>query len=351
MKRSTEPPPQQTRHEPTRRTWWPALLVALVCIVGVSALAWRIHDARETTRLESDTRIVVRIPETIIDQLTADEIHEEFPIEESTGELEVTGTARAVGRVTIRISRHAEQDRPDDAMVHVRVVGHTDNHLVGHHASAVIIGEGRGEFEAHKQVHFDGFRFTTVEQASVEATHETEIVDVAPTTTSAIQGAVRLLASRRARSSLPELNQLASSRIEQTVQERVDTLVEEAVEKLNRLNKLEETVARLHPDSESWRIDVDSRDGFVQAALVPDGARAPELSAERPTTLEVWMRLTRTQRTGLNLAGRWRESHDLFRRFVPDEVAHQIPQDVRIANVGGWTRLRLGPQAETPDQT
>ena len=45
----------------------------------------------------------------------------------------------------------------------------------------------------------------------------------------------------------------------------VDELVEEAVTELNRLNKLDETVARLHPDSEHWHIDVDSRDGFVQA--------------------------------------------------------------------------------------
>jgi hypothetical protein len=344
MNRSThESPPR-----PSRRMWWLSGILALIGITVVSGLAWRRQDAQESTRLARDTRIVVRVPETVIDRLTADEVREEFPIEESTDELKVTGTARAAGHVTIRIERHQEHDRHDDAMVNVKVVGHTDNHLVGHHTSAVIIGAGRGEFEAHKQVHFDGLEFTTTKPTTVEATHETEIVDVAPTTTSAIQGAVRLLASRRARSALPELNQLAAARIEETVQRRVDELVDEAVRELNRLNKLEETVARLHPDSEHWHIDVDSRDGFVQAALVPEGGTAPRLPAERPTAFEVWIRLTRTQRTGVNLVSQWNESHRLFRRYVPDEVAHQMPEDVRVASIEGWTRLQIGPQTGSP---
>jgi hypothetical protein len=341
-------PTHHSSPEPTRRKWWLAGFVALVCIVGVSLLIWRRHDAQESTRLARDTRVVVRVPETVIDRLTADEIREEFPIEESTDELEVTGTARAAGQVTIRIERHEEHDRHDDAQVNIRVVGHTDNHLVGRHTAAVIIGAGRGEFEAHKQVHFDGLHFTADEPTIVEATHETEIVDVAPSTTSAIQGAVRLLASRRARAALPELNTLAAARIEETVQRRVDELVEEAVTELNRLNRLEETVARLHPDSERWHIDVDSRDGFVQAALVPEGGTAPRLPAEQPTALEVWIRLTQTQRTGLGVLAQWRESHRLFRRFVPEEVAGRMPQDVRMANIEGWTRLQIGPQEQRP---
>lgn len=351
MKSLADQSPSRTPLKPARRRWWLPMVLAFVAIVGMSLVAWRIHDARESTTLARDTRIVVRVPDTVIDRLTDDEIREEFPIQESTGELEVTGTANAVGRVTIRIRRHAEPDRPDDAMVHVKVVGHTENHLVGHHAAAVIVGKGRGEFEARKQVHFDGFEFTTDEPATVEATHETEIVDIAPHTSSAMQGVVRLLASRRARSALPDLNRLASARIEETVQQRVDTLVEETVLELNRLNKFDETVAQLHPESERWRIDVDSRDGFVQAALVPEGGRAPELPERQPTALEVWMRLTRTQRTGLNLLSRWRESHDLFRRFVPEEVARQMPPDVRIANIEEWTRLQVGPSPQSQDRS
>lgn len=343
--------PRQFEQQTRPRAWWLLGLLAGVCVVGVTGLAWWFVDAREATNLARDTRLVVRFPESVIDQLTSDEIREEFEIRESAADLQVTGTAQATGRVTIRIRQHAEQNRRDDAMVHVRVRGEADNELIGHHPAAKIVGEGRGTFDATQRVHFDGLRFATDGPASVTATHETEIIDITPVTSSPLQGAVRLLASRRARSALPELNQLAAARIEELVGARVDALVGEAVAELNRLNMFDETVARLHPDSDDWRIDVASRDGFVQAALVPEGAGAPELPAGKPSALEFWMRLTRTQRAGVNLLSRWRRSHDLFRQFVPDDVAQQMPEEIRIAQVEGWTRVRLGPTAPDPDQT
>jgi hypothetical protein len=311
-------------------------------------VAWFVYDRAETNRLARDTRVVVRVPASVVDRLTADEIVEQFPIDETAGELQVTGTANAVGRVSIEIRPREEPDRPDEATILVRVEGETDNDLIGLKSSVKIIGDGQGTFEAGKRVHFDGRLFTAERETTVAATHEMEIVEIEPAAGTPLRGAVRLLASRNARAALPDLNALAAGRIEELVRKRVDELIAETTEKLNRLNRFDETVARLHPDSERWRIAVGARDGFVQAALVPEGGRAPALPISEPTTLEVWMRLTGTQRRGLNLANQWRQSHRLFGGFVAEEQSRRLADELVIVNRDDWTCLLIGARGLDP---
>lgn len=333
------------KRTPADKRRWLRTSVAVICVLVVAAVGWFVYDRAERSRLARDTRVVVLIPESVVDRLTADEIEEQFPIDETAGELEVTGTANAVGRVSIEIHPHAEPDRPDDAMIRVRVEGESDNELIGVKSPVKIIGDGQGTFEADKHIHFDGRLFTAEGETRVEATHETDIVEVEPLPGTPFRGAVRLLASRNARAALPELNALAARRIEELVRKRVDELIAETIEELNRLNRFDETVARLHPDSERWDIAVAARDGFVQAALVPEGGRSPTLPISEPTTLEVWLRLSRTQRRGLNLISQWRQSHRLFRTFVPEEQSRRLADEMIIVNRDGWTCLRIGARA------
>ncbi|QDU37681.1 hypothetical protein Mal4_19970 [Maioricimonas rarisocia] len=318
---------------------WAALGIA---VLGLGALSWMIVDTRETNRLGRDTRVVVRFPETVIDQLTADEIHETFPIDEETETFHVTGTANAVGKVSIRIEPHAEPDSHDDALILIEVNGTTDNDLVSVQSPVRVLGDGTGTFRARTRVHFDGFKFVPEEAIEVEATHETEIADVEPLPGTPLGGAVRLIASRKARTALPEFNKIAAGKIEDKVRLRVRELVGEATSELNRLNRLDETFARLHPDSDRWQIAVTTRDGYVQAALVPHGGRSPDLPGGTPSSLEVWMRLTRSQGTLATLMSRWKQSHKLFRQFVPDEHARRLAEDAQIARIEGWTLLRIG---------
>ncbi|MFG0335998.1 MAG: hypothetical protein ACF8TS_21780 [Maioricimonas sp. JB049] len=331
----------ERRRGPRRRAAlrWAAVGVA---VAGLGALGLMIADTHETSRLGRDTRVVVRFPETVIDQLTADEIHETFPIDEETETFHVTGTANAVGKVKIRIEPHAEPDRHDDALIRIEVTGTTDNDLVSVQSPVRVFGDGSGTFCARTRVHFDGFRFVPEDVIEVEATHETEIADVEPLPGTPLQGAVRLIASRKVRAALPEFNAIAAGKIEDKVRLRVRELVGEAASELNRLNRLDETFARLHPDSDRWNIAVAARDGYVQAALVPQGGRSPELPGGSPSTLEVWMRLTRSQGTMARLLNRWKQSHTLFRQFVSDEQARRLAEDAQIARIEGWTLLRIG---------
>lgn len=330
---------------PAKRRRWPWIWITAACVLGACGVVWFVYDRAETTRLARDTRVVVRFPESVIDRLTADEIEEQFPIDETAGELEVTGTAHAVGRVSIRIEPHPELQRADDAMILVRVEGETEGDLIGLKSPVKITGDGQGTFEAGKRVHFDGRLFTAEGETTVDATHETDIVEIEPLPGTPLRGAVRLLASRNARAALPELNALAVGRIEELVRKRVDELIGDTIEELNRLNRFDETVARLHPDLEQWRIAVGAGDGFVQASLVPEGGRVPALPASKPTTLEVWLRLSHTQRSGLELVAQWRQSHRLFRDFVPEQQARRVAQELAIADIEDWTCLRIGSRA------
>ncbi len=337
--------PDRKQQTPSQRTWGLPTLFIAVGLVAAGCAAWFLVDRKETNRLARDSRVVVRVPESVVDRLTPDEIREQYEIDESTGDMDVTGTADVVGRVSIEIEPHHEPEGHDDAMILVRVVGETDNDLIGVQSPIRILGDGRGEFEAVTEVHFDGRVFEASEDTQVDATHETEIVEVEPAPGTPLRGTVRLLASRKAREALPDLNALAAGRIEELVRERVDELVTGAVDELNRLNQFDETVARLHPDSDEWRIVVDSKDGYVQAALMPEGSSEPQVPTDEPKSLEVWMRLTRTQRTGLKLVSQWKQSHRLFKEFVPEEQARKIADDLTIATVGDWTRLRVGTRA------
>lgn len=323
-----------------------AIVLGLIVVVG---LAWFGFDRVETTRLARDTRIVVRCPDSFIDRLTPDEIREELPIQVTAGKLEVTGTANVVGRVSIQVLPHEDERRSDDAVIHVRVTGESTNDLAGVQSQVQLAGDGFATFEASKRVHFDGRTFTADDDTHVEAVHETEITEIQPLSATPLQGAVRLLASRNARAMLPDLNRLAESHIEDMVRDRVDSLIAETVVELNQINRFDEAIARLHPNFERWRIAVATRDGFVQAALVPEGGRMPTLPRE-PATLEVWIRLTRTQRAGVNLAAQWRGSHRLFRDFVSEEQARRLADELVIAKEDEWTCLRIGKRVAVPDR-
>jgi hypothetical protein len=325
-----------------RRRWQIGVAIALLVLL---VLGWALVDRRETRRLGENTRIVVRFPAAAIDQLAPHRIEEQIPIDEVAGKLEVTGTANAIGHVQVEIHPHAEPGQADDAMILVQVTGETDNQLIGRQSQVKIVGDGRGTFRAFKRVHFDGLSFDAGEETHVEATHETDIVEIEPEQGVPLQGAVRLMASRKARAALPQLNAIAAGRIEEIVRSRMDELVNETVQKLNQINRLDDTVARLHPKSDQWRIAVAARDGFVQAALVPAGGRTPQLPEKECPAVEVWMRLTRTQRTGINLISQWKQSHRLYRRFVSDEQADRLADEATVANVDGWTRIQIGLQS------
>jgi hypothetical protein len=320
-------------------------VAGLLAVLLIAAIVGVIVEQQERTRLARNARLVVRVPLSVVERLTDREIRQEFPFQEEHGEFTITGTAHATGHVSFQLQPHNGRSHADDVLITVRVEGTTEQELLGRGTGIQIVGDGQGTFVATKPVCFDGQQFREKSETEVVATHETEIVRLESLEGTPLEGPTKFLTSRRAREALPVLNKVAEQRIEKTLREIVERTVAEGLARLNEVQRIDETLAHLHPHAQDWRVRVSATDQFLQAALIPDGAPVPPLPAETPPTLEVWMKLTRSQRAGLKILGEWRVAHRLFRRFVPAERAARIRDDVTVANVGDWTRVRIAERA------
>jgi hypothetical protein len=320
---------------------WREQLLTLGFAIVAALAVWAMANHQDTVRLSSDTRVVVRFPKAVFAQLTQEVIREEFSIDEQTGSMVISGNAVAVGHVALEVQPDTFHDSEEHAVIAVKVTGETEKSLVGEQPSVRILGTGHGQFEAVKHIHFDGRHFSAPEATQVSATHETEIDDVE----TSIGGAVRLLASRRAREALPEVNQIAVDRIKERVGTRVDKMVKTVLAELNVLNQLDMAIARLHPSAKDWKIRVTSTEDYVQAALIPRGGTLPQLPGQDSSDVEVWVRLTPTQRLGVTLFSFTDRTYELLSRIVPKKQARELADEVELSDVGDWTRLSLQPEA------
>ena len=336
-----ELPSQVPRRKTLRRSRIVWAAASAMTLLG-GAVIWKAIERHEDRVLARNSRVVIRFPEEVIDDLTPQQVTEEFPINEEAAGMQVTGTAKAIGNVKVNIEEHVEPGGIDDALVTVKVTGTTDDDFTGENSLVTITADGQGTFEAEKTIHFNGLKFETEGDTEVSAQHEAEIVTVEPSEDTSWKGAVKLLATRRAKASLPQLNEIASERIKETVADRVDELVDETVDELNRINRFDGTVAALHPDSKNWRIGVRAGEDYLEAALVPEGARMPHISDTTPDSIELWVKLTRSQRLGLGLADRWGLSQTLLKSYLPSAQAAHIPDKLRITRVKDWTRFQVG---------
>ena len=324
-----------------RRKRW-TRLGAAAALCAVPAIAWFATYWSGTRKLSRDTRVVVRVSSDAVQYLTHDTVHEHFVINEEVEGATLTGTLEAVGDVRVLINPQA----PPGTFT-VRVEGQTTNDLIGVKHPVRFEGKGSGTFIAVQRMQFDGRRFEALD-LHVEAEQSSKIESIEPIPGTPLGSTVRLIAARSARQALPVLDEIAREQIRETVGNRVSEMVRGTVERLNRTTRFEETIALLHPDAEDWKIQVASSDHFVQAALVPRGGAAPQLpevAADNPAGIEVWLKLTRSERTAVRIAHHWDASHRLFRRYLPEDQARTLAHDLRVMRVGDWTRLHVGAEA------
>jgi hypothetical protein len=312
----------------------------LVTLLGAAAI-WTSSDSSEVARLSADTRVVVRFPKAALADLLQQGIREEFVIQEQAGEMEVTGQAIATARVALDIESDQARETEKHAVLAVHVAGETVKNLVGRQANVTVMGTGHGEFTATKRIHFDGRAFTVDERTDVTASHETQIDDVE----TSVGGPFRLLASRKVRDAIPTVNEIAVARIKERVSLRIEQIVADVLPRLNAANRLEEVIAWLHPLSEDWRLQVTSNSNVVQAVLIPAGGQVPELPATDGDSVEVWVRLTPTQRLGIDLLTFGNQTHRFFSSLVPEEQARQLAEQLNIADINDWTRMEVAAAA------
>ena len=329
------------------RSWIVLLSIFGLLLLGAYVIWHNIENSEQQT-LARESRVVMRIPEDVIDKIAPNRVEEQFEIQETAAGMEVDGTSMAVGDVSVDIIPHSHSESQDihDALITVQVSGDVKNDFVGKNKLVKIVADGNAEFEATKVIHFDGLTFDPEEETTVKATHDTEILSVEPAKDASWRGAVKILATRRAKAAIPELNEIAIDRVKEIVGDRVDTMVNETVVDLNQINRFDSTVASLHPSAERWQIGVQAQDDFLVAALVPDDAKMPQLPVSQPKAIELWLKLSRSQRASLDLADRWGMSHSLLKRQLPEEHSNLLPPEMKISTIEDWTRFQVGLKEE-----
>ena len=173
------------------RGWRMAALITAIT-VAVTAL-WAAVYRHDTRRLSENTRIVVRIPVKLFDEMTADVVDEQFSFRETANGGVFEGAGHAAG--TVRVSVNGDEWNPG-FVIHVR--GTTFGPISGMRSSVTLEGNGRGTFEARQIIRFDGRNFRAGE-LTVTSGHETTIRKVEATPGTPLAGPVRLVAMRSAR--------------------------------------------------------------------------------------------------------------------------------------------------------
>jgi len=320
-------------------------MVFIVLVGLITLLSWGSVYQHNTHRLSHDTRLVVRIPAKVLDEITEDTVDEQFPFHEEAQGGVFEGVAHATGIVRVAVDG---AQTPPGFVIHVE--GKTFGDINGIKSSIAMQGEGHGTFEASQHIKFDGRQFAEGE-LDTTAKHETTLKKVEPLPGTPIAGAVRMMAMRAARKALPDLDRIAARIIKDHVRQRVQTIVRTALAQLQQVNRVDQTLAILRPGPD-WTIQLQSTRDYLQASLVPKGSHVPDLPAptddgtvEGPSQIEVWLRLTRTERVAARIVQHWRMAHRLLRRYIPDEKATQIAQNLKLQRVGKWTRLSVGAPA------
>jgi hypothetical protein len=325
------------------RLWRIPAAGAIVC-VGLAA-AWFYVELRESSRLAADTRVVVRVSNDLIGELLRNEIREEFPIEEETEAFTVTGTADAVGDVSVSLAPALDPET-GHAVFLIRVNGTTLNDFEALRSPVQVLASGKGDFTAVKRVLFDGRRFHE-EETQITATHETTVESIEPLPGTPLGGAVRLLAVRDVRKALPELNAIAEQRIREKLSARIEELLTESLNELKKANPVEEAVAMLHPDARDWRVELALKPDYVMASLVPSGGKLPMLPVrddQLQEDFDVWVRLTGSEQMGLSLLQQW-QGRQLFKWLLPDGAVRAFGEKAQFSQVGDWTRMRFAAPA------
>jgi hypothetical protein len=312
---------------------------AAFVILGSSVVfAW---CAVELHQSSADSRLVVRISEETIQRLAPRRVHERLPIQEAVGDFIVTGVADAVGDVSITLEPTAGPQ--GEAVFVIRVAGRTLNTFEAQCSPVRILATGEGTFTVEKRLRFDGMRITG-DKAVVSAVHETKIGKIDSLPGAEAGTAMRLLAAREVRRSLPQLNARAARRIEETLRQRIDETLRQTIHDLDALHCIHRTAQALHPGKERWRICVTRGDGYVQASLVPAGGRLPRLpkcACGGCDEIDVWVRLSQPERMGLDLLSRWQDSGETLKSYLPPGAPSEIVNRAQMTHVGEWTRLRL----------
>ncbi len=131
-----------------------------------------------------------------------------------------------------------------------------------------------------------------------------------------------------------------------------DDIATELLSKLNRTTNFQKTVVKHFPEAKRWEYRLATRPNFLLTGIGPPGAAFPEfLNAENETVeamMELWLPLTPSEATLLQMANDLGVTHDLLAEFLTEKEATKIAKEVKLIRRGEWSVIQVGlPTSES----
>ena len=232
--------------------------------------------------------IVVRLSEEWFTSRIDKEIEEDSPVDQVILGTRVRGTARTLGKPTVRLDRD-----PDNASLQVVFTGTTTSRTIGRNGPAVIYSRSLTQFTATKRIAFEAGKGFYALPAEIQATTRTTTEDIRSTR----RGLVGRLVVRRAWRKVAENKPLTTEIARRSAQARIraafDRQMEAMLAQLNRAADLRETLAMLRGGSGEARYLCRSTENYVEFVSRPPNGEAcppgPPALGNFEAPIQVWV--------------------------------------------------------------
>jgi hypothetical protein len=317
------------------------LLVLIVTLLGGAAVR-----GQDPPPGPKETPAVMRIHRRLIDDVTTREIKASIPFRAVVVKADASGVIQGVGRTSVEI---LPNDRESVFVVSSRGSAQAD--VTATRGPFYARGPAFGPFTSRTVVRFVGRRFTN-EGTSTWAEVYGILEEVGTRRGGHFSRLIGRMAWPFAQALIPRAEREGVPYANHYLREFVDNLAARIIERLNRTTPLEQSVARVYPETKDWIYRLSATGEYIQGAVGPPDAVVPTLpdSPNLPKDLrvELWLRTTQKEAKFLEALGRLKLAGPLLREYLKQNLPEigRLNAELSVTAVGTWLVIGIGELKE-----
>jgi hypothetical protein len=331
-----------------------ALLVvaATACVVSHPAAASIADDnapagSQQLEQEMAELRGVVRVSWDLIDALADDSATANVPFTAEISGGVVSGQVMSKVDMTIepRQLESTLNEGSHRSVFLVRAAGTAQGTFLATSGCFRIGGPIFIPFSAERDVMFDGRHFEAG-PANVTASVNTEFSTIQTRRDGPVGRFIARVATPAILGQQASSEQQASPIARQRVADFMERYTTEIVTRLNEITPLEQSLFKLYPEMQNWRIRLSNEDDYLTARYAPRGTPPVELpeAPHRAAGIEIWIRTTAPEAKFLERLGRWQRVQNLLKAYLPAEGsdAEKLTSQTEVKSFGPWFVLLIG---------
>ncbi len=287
-----------------------------------------------------DMEMVLTVSVEYLQSLVKNQVNYSFPVERKIEGLCIRGHVNATGTTGLEIVPSSSR-----AEFIISVVGTAVAEFNIQAQPATISATSQIPFTTEKVLRFDGFGYEQA-PATAQSSAFTEFTGICSRRRGIIGKAVRKVSSKLANSNRGEINHQVAMAANDYIADMFEEAASELDEKLDELSAFDESAELLReyrPELKEAVFHLAANEAYLLVGLGPSSAAFPKFPMlEESGQVELWIKTRPIEEAMIRMLVDWNGAQDLLRQYVPQNIAKEIPDDVTIASVNGWTVLRLG---------